>query len=166
MAKNVYGPKDPRDRAGKAPVAPKKAWTQGEQTERLNGYLEISPEYWDLIRYGTHVRYYTKADGYRPGGFVLKNPLDAKEGGKRFMKLQNGFNPKLPGYMQWVVAYDTLERVYAKPDASVHVLLCGLEDAVKKLNANIKQVATYVKKIETHVAAVETRLTAIEGGRR
>lgn len=136
-----------------------RVWTEEEQAERLGGYLEIPPEFWSQIRYGTHVRYFTKTDGYRPGGFVVKNPLDseAAAGGaeKRFMKLQNGFNDKARGYQQWVVSYADVEKMFMKPDASALVVMQSLEIAVKGLNDNIRKLADHSKKLEARVGALE-----------
>lgn len=139
----------------------RRVWTLEEQSDRLSGYLEIPPAYWDQIRYGKHVRYFTKAEGYRPGGFVLKNPFDTKPKGgaedKRFIKLQNGFFEKARGYAQWIVAYEDIEKIYVKPDAEVLVTLQSLEVAVKGLNDNIRKIAEFTKKIDARLAALERR---------
>lgn len=138
-----------------------RVWTAEEQAEKLSGYLEVPPEYWDQIRYGTHVRYFSKAEGFRPGGFVMRNPFDTKPKGaaaeKRFMKLQNGFNDKARGYQQWVVAYEDVAKFYIKPDAAVLVMMQSLEVAVKGLNENIRKLAEHSKKLEGRIAALETR---------
>jgi hypothetical protein len=137
-----------------------RVWTAGEQAEKLSGYLEVPPEYWDQIRYGTHVRYYSKTEGFRPGGFVVRNPFDTKPKGaaaeKRFMKLQNGFNDKARGYQQWIVAYEDVAKFYIKPDAAVLVMMQSLEIAVKGLNENIRKLAEHSKKLESRIAALET----------
>lgn len=140
---------------------PARVWTAEEQAEKLHGYLEIEPAYWDQIRYGTHLRYYTKAGEYRSGGFVLKNPFDVKPRGenveKRFIKLQNGFFDKAKGYAQWVVAYEDTARVFIKPDAGVIMTIKTLETAVRGLNENIRKLAEHAKKLEARVAALEGR---------
>jgi hypothetical protein len=156
-------PFDLEDRGGAGPAAPKLArvWTPEEQAEKLHGYLEIPPEYWSEVRYGTHVRYFSKAEGFRPGGFVAKNPFDTKPKGggveKRFMKLQNGFSEKAHGYAQWIVAYEDLSRVFIKPDAAVFVMLQSLEVAVKGLNENVRKVAEHSKRLEARLAQLEAR---------
>lgn len=138
---------------------PAKTWTAEEQAEKLTGYLEIAPEYWAQIRYGTHVRYVTKDGQFRTGGFVVKNPFDMKARGaadeKRFMKLQNGFNDKAHGYQCWVFAYEDVARVYMKPDAAVVMILHRLDGAVQGLNANIRKVVEHAKKLEARLAALE-----------
>lgn len=145
-------PFDLEGRDGGPDRAPRgRDWTAEEQAEKLSGYLEISPEFWDQIRYGTHVRYISKAEGFRPGGFVVKNPFDfASKGGveKRFMKLQNGFNDKARGYQQWVVAYCDTAKIFVKPDAATLVMMQSLELAVKGLNDNVRKVAEHSKKLE------------------
>jgi hypothetical protein len=156
-------PFDLGQRAGDGPARPVAArvWTAEEQAEKLSGYLEVPPEYWDQIRYGTHVRYYTKAEGYRPGGFVLRNPYDARPRGvgdeKRFMRLQNGFNDKARGYAQWTVAYEDAARIYMKPDAASLVILQSLEVAVKGLNDNIRKLAEHSKRLEARLTALARR---------
>ena len=158
-AKNPFDLEGRGEGPDRAHVA--RVWTAEEQAEKLNGYLEIPPEFWEQIRYGSHVRYFTKAEGFRPGGFVMKNPFDVAPKGtgveKRFMKLQNGFNDKVRGYMSWVVAYSDATKFYIKPDAAVMVMMQSLEVAVKGLNDNIRKLAEHSKKLEGRVAALEAR---------
>ena len=148
-------------RGGPAPAQAHVArvWTEEEKAEKLSGYLDVPAEFWDQIRYGSHVRYETRTNGFRPGGFVMKNPLDAKPkaGGpeKRFMKLQNGFNDKARGYQQWVVAYEDVSNFYVKPDAAVLVMMQTLETAVTGLNANIRKLAEHAKKLEQRIGQLE-----------
>ncbi len=164
-ADKTMADKNPFDLDGRdeGPDRPHQArvWTAEEQAEKLSGYLEVDPEFWDQIRYGTHVRYVTKADGFRPGGFVLKNPFDTKPRGaaaeKRFIKLQNGFNDKARGYQQWVAAYEDIVKMYIKPDAGVLMMMKSLEIAVRGLNDNIRKLAEHQKKLGERVAALEGR---------
>jgi hypothetical protein len=157
--------KNPFELAGRAEgpdkAARAHAWTPEEQAEKLSGYLEVPPEYWDQVRYGTHVRYFSKTEGFRPGGFVVKNPFDTKPRGgdveKRFIKLQNGFNDKARGYQQWVVAYEDTEKIYIKPDAAVLVMMQSLEGVVKGLNDNIRKVAEHSKRLEARLVALERK---------
>jgi len=138
-----------------------KVWTPEEQAEKLSGYLEVPPEHWEHIRYGTHVRYVTRDGAFRPGGFVLKNPFDTKTRGgndeKRFMKLQNGFNDKTRGYASWLLAYEDAGKIYMKPDAAVLVMIQNLETAVRGLNENIRKLAEHSKKMEQRLTALEQR---------
>jgi len=139
---------------GPATAALTRAWTPAERAEKLHGYMEIAPEFWEHIRYGTHMRYITKTGEFRTGGFVLKNPsISVSDTGdearaSRSMRLQNGFSDKARGYAQWSVAYDDTERIYIKPDAGVLMTMQSLEIAVKGLNENIRKTLEYVKKID------------------
>ena len=155
MAHADKNPFDLEGRDGGPDRAPQgRVWTAEEQAEKLNGYLEISPEFWDQIRYGTHVRYFSKSEGFRPGGFVVKNPFDSKSKGgveKRFMKLQNGLNDKVRGYQQWVVAYCDTAKFFVKPDAATLVMMQSLEIAVKGLNDNVRKVAEHSRKLESRL---------------
>jgi len=128
-----------------------------EENQKLVGYLEVPQIYWSNIRYGTHIRYYTKKDGFRPGGFVLKNPFDVQteETKKRCIKLQNGFNTTIKTYQQWFIAYDDLSKIYMKPDASSLVIINSLEDAIEGLNGNIKKITSYVKSLEKRLSTLE-----------
>jgi hypothetical protein len=138
-----------------------RVWTAEEQAEKLTGYLEVTPEYWEQIRYGTHVRYITKDGQFRSGGFVLKNPFDTKPKGaaeeKRFIKLQNSFSDKGRGYASWIAAYEDLSKIYMKPDAAVLMMMQNLEIAVKGLNNNIRKLAEHSKKLEERLAALERK---------
>lgn len=136
-----------------------KIWTPEEQTEKLNGYIEVSPEYWEQIKYGTHLRYYSKSQGFRPGGFVSKNPYDVVPKNevekKRFFKLQNGFNPQARGYQTWILAYEDTDKIFIKPDASISVMMQSLEGVVRGLNENIRKLAEHAKKMEARINALE-----------
>lgn len=138
-----------------------KTWTEAEVEQALEHYIEVSEDLWPFVRYGTHVRYVSKKEGFRPGGFVLRNPFDTEvKGGndkKRFMKLQNNFNSKVQGYAEWIVAYEDIARLYVKPDASAISVQRMLETAVKSLNKNIKDLAMYAKKLEGRIAELEQR---------
>ena len=137
-----------------------KTWTEAEQGEKLLGYIEVPPNMWETIRYGTHLRYFSKAEGFRTGGFVLKNPFDTvpAEAGteKRFMKLQNGFNEKAYGYVQWIVAYEDTQSIYIKVDAGAMLTMQSLELAVKGLNDNIRKIVEHAKKLEARIANLES----------
>lgn len=136
-------------------------WTEEEIAKKLAGYLEIPPEFWDQVRYGEHVRYFTKKDGFRPGGFVLKNPYDIKPKGaaneKRFIRLQNGFVEKAAGYAVWPVAYEDLERLYVKPNAATSVMMASQEIVTRKLNGNIRKLTEHIKTLELRLAALESK---------
>ena len=137
-----------------------RVWTPEEAKAKLEGYLEVTPEHWAQIRYGAHVRYYTKAEGFRPGGFVSQNPHDVSYGGepvRRYIRLQNGFNPKAKGYATWLVAYEDAAQFFVKPGAEAVMVLQSLETSVKRLNANIRALAEHAKKLEDRVGALERR---------
>jgi hypothetical protein len=138
-----------------------KTWTLEEQTEKLQGYIEVPPDLWASIRNGTHIRYFSKVEGFRPGGFVLKNPFDTvtatSESQKRFIKLQNGFNEKAYGYAQWIVAYEDTASIYIKLDAGPLLVMQALELAVKGLNDNIRKIVEHSKRLESKIAALEQR---------
>lgn len=155
-----------KKKGGAAPDKTHKAttYTADEQKEMLNGYVEIPEDLWPLVRYGTHMRYVTKAhEGkeslFRVGGFVTKNPLDAKTKGgkeeKRFMRLQSGFDKKGRGYAEWVVAYEDIQTLYIKPDASAMAVQRALEKAVTALNTNIRKLAAHSTKLEKRLEQLE-----------
>ncbi len=156
----------PRAAARPAPAAPRRVWTAAEQAEQLSGYLEIPELYWDQVKYGTHVRYVSRAGGYRPGGFVANNPVEgrlapgAPPGAlpPRHMRMRNGYNPRAPGYLAWTVPYADIARLYVKPDASVSVAMGALEASVRGLNENIRRLAEHAKRLEARVAALEKPL--------
>ena len=137
-------------RGGPPRPHPASTWTAEEQASKLEGYLEIDSEFWASIRVGTHVRYVSKAEGFRPGGFVQRNPDDRLTDGvaRRHLVLQNGFYEKARGYLKWSVAYEDVARVYIKPDAGTLMVMKTLEEAVRGLNENIRKLVEHVKKME------------------
>jgi hypothetical protein len=167
MEQNVF---DLKDRGGPERKRAGRVWTDEEKRERLTGYLEIPAQYWENVRYGAHVRYCTKKDGYKPGGFVVRNPFDTKARGeaaeKRFMKLQNGFNEKAAGYASWLVAYEDLDQVFVKADAPALVAIENVREAAVGLNENIRKLAKHQKRLADRVGALEQRVAALESGRR
>lgn len=146
-----------QDRSGPNRAQHARTWTEKEKLERLQGYILIPSEFWPNLKYGTHVRYVTKAGEYRPGGFILKNPFDTKPRGgteeKRFMKFQNNFNSKARGHVEWIAAYEDLEHVYAKMDAVALAMHQNMEKAVTALNANIRKLAAHAKELEAELKA-------------
>lgn len=151
-----------KKKAGMPAQEPKaRSYTEAEKAELLHGYIELPEDLWEFAKYGTHVRYVTKAGDFRPGGFVQKNPLDSKGGGeaapRRFIKLANNIFANAQGRVEWVAGYDTIERLYIKPDAAALAVQRMLEDAVRGLNENVKKVATYAKQLEGRLAGLEER---------
>jgi hypothetical protein len=125
----------------------------------LAGYLEVLPQYWEHIKYGTHIRYKTKEGAFRIGGYVMNNPFvykDKTSGSERkCIRLQNGFNSKLKSYKAWLVPIDDTSQIWMMPDAGTLMLLSNLENSVKLLNENIRKVAEYVKGIEVRLKTLE-----------
>jgi hypothetical protein len=149
----MANPFDLTKRAGGGAFVPPPArtWTPEEQAAKLAGFMAVPREHWPSIRKGTHMRYFTHADGFRPGGFVTDNPFEAPvpgEAARTSIRLQNGFNPHARSYLQWAAAYADIEHVYIRADAPVLVLADQLRTVVDKLNAN--------------VMALEKRLRAVE----
>lgn len=134
-------------------------YTAEEQAERLENYITIPKEHWALVHYGRHVRYITRAGAFRIGGFVARNPFDTASKGstvkKRYIKLQNGFNPRANNYAEWLVAYEDLAALYVKPDAVSMTVQKNVEDALRTLNANVSQLAAFVKKLQQRLRALE-----------
>jgi hypothetical protein len=150
-----------KKKGGTGPARQHKAttYTEDEQKELLNGYVEIPRDLWPLVRYGTHIRYVTKEGLFRIGGYVKTNPLDSKaheaRESKRFVSLQNGFDKRGHGFAQWAVAYDNIEKLYTKPDASAMAVQRALEKAVTALNTNIRKLAAHATQLEKRIAGLE-----------
>ena len=138
-----------------------KILTQKEQEEKISGYLEIDRQNWPQIKYGTHMRYYTKNGEFRTGGFVVKNPVEAVNPDtkviKNYIKLQNGFNNKLKGYYQWVISYDEMSKIYIKLDAGILTTIKSLETAVMGLNENIRKLVKHAKYLEDRLEKLESK---------
>ena len=149
-------------RGGNVRPALARTFTDAEIAKKLEGYLEVPPDNWHLVKAGTHVRYYTHADGFKSGGLVAKNPTDTTPQGanaeKRFMRLQSGYNERAPGYFSWVIAYEDLARLFIKPDAGALTVMASLEEAVRGLNENIRKLADYAKGLSNRITALEQKL--------
>ena len=148
-------------------------WTQKEQNDKLIGYLEIAPDLWPSIKCGSHVRYITKDNQYRPGGFVLKNPFTYKSStdimkpsvkitdinpdvGERIgLRLQNYFNRQSPDYTTWTVDYNDIMKLYLKVDASIRTVVQSLELTIENININMKKITEYIKKMDERLKKLE-----------
>ena len=150
-------------------------WTQTEQNDKLIGYLEIAPDLWTSIKCGSHIRYITKDNQFRPGGFVMKNPYSYKgdttvikpsveivginpEVGERIgFRLQNCFNRQSPDYSTWTVAYDDIMKLYLKVDASIRTVVQSLENTIESININMRKITEYVKKMDERLKKIEAK---------
>ena len=149
-------------------------WSSSEQEEKLSGYLEIQPEFWPTVKFGTHVRYITKNNDFNVGGFVLKNPFvykgDTTEikpsidigiypeyGDKIGIKLQNTFSKSASNYSVWVVAYEDIMKLYVKVDASIRTIVQSLETTIESVNNNMKKITDYIKRMEDRLAKLEAK---------
>ena len=137
----------------KPPLA--KFWSDEDIDEKLKGYIEVPEESWELIKHAQHVRYFTKAadgkpGGYRPGGFIVKNPVSITIKGKdiKSMKLQNGFDQNAKGYSQWSVAYENTDKVYMKIDATLAIARRDSEMIVQALNDHVEETKKALKKLK------------------
>jgi hypothetical protein len=148
-------------------------WTPAEQDNKLIGYLEISPEYWPYIKCGSHIRYITKNNEFRNGGFVMKNPFSYKGdtdlikptikindintdyGEKIGFRLQNFFNRQSPDYTTWVVDYDDIMKVYLKVEASTRMIIQSLETTIESVNINLRKITDFIKKLDERLKKLE-----------
>jgi hypothetical protein len=135
-----------------------KIWSNGEQMDLLTGYLEISPQFWGEIRFGTHLRYYDKTGKFYSGGFVLKNRMGKeKQSEKMTIILRNGFDVKLPGYKQWTVSADTTSKIFIKADAGIMMMMMNLESITRDLNRNVRKISEFTKELAARVNKIENR---------
>jgi len=138
---------------------PGREWTEAEQAELLQGYLEIPPALWGQIQAGASVRYYDKVGGFRFGGRVAQNPADLTLKGAaaptRFFRLQGGFDARTRQPVRWLAAYGKVDRIFARPDVGALLALQTLEGAVRGLNENIRKLADHAKKLEDRVRHLE-----------
>ena len=164
-SESKYEPK--LETKSEAPKYPSRTFSQREQEDKLTGYLEVNRDVWSQIRYGTHIRYYLKTGEFRTGGFVSKNPFEVTvnsdnqpngEEKKIYIKIQNGFNAKLKGFYQWIVAYDDIDKIYIKPDAGVLTIVHTLESIVSGLNDNIQKLALTARVMEKRISQLENNL--------
>jgi hypothetical protein len=139
-----------------------KVYTDAEQTENLVGFMEIPPQYWVNIKYGSRVQYYSKSGGYHFGGFVLRNYQDIVDSltgeEKRVMRLQSSFQERHRNYQSWTLEYRDIQRMYVKADATTLVLSDMLDKTIQNVNSNIKKIAEHSKKLESRISALEKRL--------
>jgi len=154
-------------------------WSTNEKNSKLQGYLEISPEFWPSIKHGTHIRYITSSDEFKCGGFILKNPFyfnsssdlmkpnllkpqlddldEENENNKIGVKLQNSVVKNVPNYLVWVVPYEDIKQLFIKLDASNRMILHSLETTIESTNHNMKKITEYVKKLDERIKKLESK---------
>lgn len=140
------------------------SWTPKEQNEKLIGYLEIPSHLWSTIKCGSHIRYVTRDNEFRTGGFVMKNPVSIKdENGMKpsietenmGMRLQNFFNRKSPDYTTWLISYNDTLKIYLKVDASIQIIVQSLENTIENININMKKITDHIKNMDDKIRRLE-----------
>lgn len=131
-------------------------WTEDEQHDKLKGYLEIKPENWSTIKCGSHIRYITHDNIFRPGGFVMKNPYTFLD--KVGMRLQNFFNRNSPEYSTWAIAYEDISKIYMKIEASSRTIVQSLEITIESINSNMKKITDYIKMLDDRIKKIESKI--------
>jgi hypothetical protein len=132
-----------------------------EQREKLTGYIEIQPDAWPYIKSETHMRYYTKKDGYRSGGFVTSNSLkkmgDGPDNTPQFFKIRSSYN-KTDASPVWTVKYENIDKIFIKPDAGTLFVQDNLVFAAAGFNEINKKLTLKIKDLESRLRALEARL--------
>jgi hypothetical protein len=158
---------------GNSPRRPRfsNIWTESEQNEKLQGYIEIAPELWSSIKCNSHIRYITIDNIFKTGGLVLKNPTTIKpnfenkivpsvikstEEGQVGIRLHSSFNRKDPNYITWFVSYESIKKMYLKVDASIRTVVKSLEITIESVNNNMKKITEYVRKLDERVKKLES----------
>ena len=121
-------------------------WTEADQAQKLAGYIEVSPAFWEYIRVGSHVRYYSAAGEFRVGGFVAENPTARPEPGspepaKKMIAFKNGFDAQAK---RWATNYEDISRIFVKADAPLVELKHDFDSAIRQINANMQKLATHI----------------------
>ena len=120
-------------------MSPSSVWSEEEIASKLQGYLEITPDLWNTIKYGSHVRYINKNNEFKTGGFVLKNPIELNKQKKSDITdkntsdtsntssntssnasgntnnaslLQSNFDKSSSNYITWFVPYNDIKKLY------------------------------------------------------
>jgi hypothetical protein len=158
--KNVFALKK-GGRGGPSRVYKPKVVTEEDQAKLLERFVELPRELWPLLRHGTQVRYVTAEGEFRTGGYVADalvhtKPHDAAEV-KDLLAIQTGFDSKGFAPQRWLVAYESIAKLYYKPDASAVALQASIEDVIRKFNAQMRKLAEYTKKLEARLAELEKR---------
>jgi hypothetical protein len=139
--------------------------TEDEKREKLVGYLLVPREFWPNVKYGTHVRFIeteAKSGGAFHSAFIAQNPFDTTPRGttteKRFFKFQNNFYKNQAGHLEWIVAYEDVEFLYAKGEGAELALQRDLLEVTTKITANANRLAEHIKRLEARVGALEQQL--------
>lgn len=166
--------------SAKSPAVPKKSatpyvktlLTDNEITEKLDGYLKISPKLWEKLPMKCHIRYFknepgTRANKFKSGGFV--KTLIKDDNGKVtaiVLETQIGGNSKIKGYSSFSISVDSIEELWKKYpyDAFIEIHMMANSFAQKKeenriLSQRIKLLEEDNKEIIYRLKQIEERLS-------
>lgn len=135
-----------------------------DKAESSKGYIRVSPEFFKLLRRGTHIRYTKETpvpgeEGRVFSGFVGKADHAAKFGGKKPVRhclmMQSNFAPKA---VRWMQPHDEVGKLYARGDAVALALYAGILRSVKTIVPNMQRLADSYNRLEARTRAIEKKL--------
>lgn len=148
-----------------------KVWTEEEQKEKTNGFIEIPREYWSYIKYGSYINYINSDNEFKVGGFILKSEfvyknnldliypkVDLDEKRKGFQFQSSPYKKKNCNYFVWVVPYEKVKNVYLKIDASVKAIIQSFEIMIDNNEKNNTKIISYLHFLENKIKLLENIL--------
>lgn len=121
-----------------------KEFSNDEILNRLNGYITVKPEYWHLIKNGTHVRYIDDTGKFKIGGFMHKNKFVKKDPTGLSLNgliLKSTFNTKDANYKTWPVMYKSIKFLYAKGNGVEYTLYTAINGILESTNKAFAEIS-------------------------
>jgi hypothetical protein len=124
-------------------------WTEDDIKEKLQDYVILPFEFWERLRPGQHIRYFTKGppSKFNSGGFISVNPHTLHGKDKPFILLRNSFK----GGVSWVVAYEDIEALYFKKTFEYDLVQLQLAEKISKINDNFKKLKQRLDDIDARL---------------
>lgn len=151
-----------------------KIWTDEEQKEKTDGFIEIPQEYWSHIRYGSYINYINSENEFKVGGFVLKSEfiykndtnliypkigsIENNDKRKGFQFQSSPYRKNNSKYFVWVVPYEKIKIVFLKTDASIKAIIQSFEIMIENNEKNNNKIINYLKYLENKIKSFETIL--------
>ena len=139
-----------------------KQYTANNIQELLSdGYFSVHPALWDHIPISAHIRYIkkqlpgeqkTREQRFKPGGFVAGHMT---HNGTKVLRIENNLKGRgKPGYVNFPLAYDTIEEIWKKYDRTSFIEIHLIYTSLMQKKKQIEDLENRLNKIEDILRAV------------
>ena len=115
----------------------------------LIGYEILSPEFWDKIQYGTHIRYLRTDGTMRNGGFVKSTVHTLDLDGKDTIKIELASN--LSNGKTWSIYKGNTEKIWKKIENNVQMPAQINSAEMNEMKEDIERLKKYIQTMQAEM---------------